>query len=47
MEHCIVEGKIANSDRDDVLGGNPKTVQSLKATAMGHAINKYSDEEVS
>ena len=42
----ITEGKIANSDRDDIMSGHPKVMQLVKSTAMGQAINKYNDEEV-
>ena len=42
----ITEGKIANSDREDIMSGHPKAMQPVKSTAMGQAINKYNDEEV-
>ena len=42
----IVKGNITSKNRDIALSGGLKAVEELKATAMGQAINHYTDEEV-
>ena len=48
QEHLkgIVEGKVPSCHRHIAQYGGMKATEKLKATAMGQAIHKYSDDEV-
>ena len=48
QEHLkgIVKGSVPCVNRDIAFSGGLKAVESLKTTAMGQAINRYTDEEV-